>query len=147
MKIEKVCDATALKTLATLEKDCFGEDAWSQETLAAFLEAPVRSAYLLQDQEEQMLGYSIVTCIDREAEIERLGIAQAQRRKNFGKTLLTLLKEYLKLERCLLEVSAHNQAAIRLYHASGFVVFSTRPAYYNDGSDALMMEWKRENDD
>lgn len=147
MKIEQVADESALNTLAALEKDCFGDDAWTNDTLQAFLQAPIRRAYLLWDENGQALGYSVLTYFDGEAEIERLGIARAQRRKNFGKTLLALLKEKLMLKRILLDVSAHNEAAVHLYHASGFDVYSTRPAYYNDGSDALMMEWKKVSDD
>ena len=46
----------------------------------------------------------------------------------------------------MLEVNAHNLAAVKLYEACGFETFSKRTAYYHDGADALMMEWKRKNE-
>ena len=39
----------------------------------------------------------------------------------------------------MLEVSAANEAALAFYLRRGFARISTRPRYYRDGSDALVL--------
>lgn len=145
LRIEQVAGAEKLRALSVLEAVCFPGDAWSEEALDAFLAASIRKAFLLLE-EEQAIGYIILTVFDGEAEIERLGIAPEQRGAHKGRRMLTAVLDLLAAERCLLEVNAHNLAAVKLYEACGFETFSKRTAYYHDGADALMMEWKRKNE-
>ena len=142
LRIEQVAGAEKLRALSVLEAACFPDDAWSEGALDAFLAASIRKAFLLLE-EEQAIGYIILTVFDGEAEIERLGIAPEQRGAHKGRRMLNMV---LAAERCLLEVNAHNLAAVKLYEACGFETFSKRTAYYHDGADALMMEWKRKNE-
>lgn len=145
LRIEQVAGAEKLRALSVLEAACFPGDAWSEEALDAFLAASIRKAFLLLE-EEQAIGYIILTVFDGEAEIERLGIAPEQRGAHKGRRMLTAVLDLLAAERCLLEVNEHNLAAVKLYEACGFETFSKRTAYYHDGADALMMEWKRKNE-
>lgn len=39
----------------------------------------------------------------------------------------------------LLEVRASNHAAIHLYEKEGFEIVGSRPRFYNDGEDAILM--------
>lgn len=142
MKIEQVTTSVQLAHLAMLEKACFDSEAWSIEELAAFLDASIRRAMLLID-DDRPIGYVIITIFDGEAEIERIGILPAYQSKHIGRAFISAFLEMLSVQRCVLEVSANNIAACRAYQACGFCVFSTRQAYYKDGADALMMEWKR----
>lgn len=145
LRIEKVIGSEALQTLAELEAECFPAEAWSLEALEAFLAATIRCAYLLVE-ENVALGYIILTVFDGEAEIERIGIAPAYRGAHRGRWLLEAVRAELNAERCILEVSVNNKPAVRLYAACGFETFSKRTAYYHDGADALMMEWKRKDE-
>lgn len=142
MKIEQVATSVQLAQLAILEKACFDPEAWSIEELEAFLDASIRQAMLLID-DDRPIGYVIITIFDGEAEIERIGILPAYQSKHIGRAFISALLERLSVQRCVLEVSANNIAACRAYQACGFGVFSMRHAYYKDGADALMMEWKR----
>lgn len=145
MKIEHVTSEGQLAQLATLEAVCFPEESWSHAELSAFLAAPIREALLLAEQDAPV-GYVIVTAFDGEVEIERLGIAPTCRGRGLGQTLLSGMCEMLHVERCILEVSAHNLPAKRLYARFGFETFNCRPGYYKGGADALMMEWKRKHE-
>jgi ribosomal protein S18 acetylase RimI-like enzyme len=42
--------------------------------------------------------------------------------------------------RVLLEVSARNDGALAFYATEGFTEIDRRPAYYRDGSDAVVMQ-------
>ena len=145
LRIEQVAGAEKLCALSVLEAACFPDDAWSEEALDAFLAASIRKAFLLLE-EEQAFGESSLTGFDGVAESERLGLAPEQRGAHKGRRMLTAVLDLLAAERCLLEVNAHNLAAVKLYEACGFETFSKRTAYYHDGADALMMEWKRKNE-
>lgn len=142
MKIEQVTTSVQLAHLAMLEKACFDSEAWSIEELSAFLDASIRRAMLLID-DDRPIGYVIITMFDGEAEIERIGIMPAYQGKHIGRAFIEAFLERVNARRCVLEVSADNIAACRAYQACGFGIFSTRHAYYKDGADALMMEWKR----
>lgn len=145
MKIKLLENSDDIKTVAALESDCFPEEFWSSDALSAFLEAPIRYCYLLLE-DDTIRGYVILTYIEGEAEIERIGVAQEARGRHLGRALLADTLAVLQAERCVLEVSASNMPAVRMYTACGFSEFGKRRAYYRDGADALMMEWKRKDD-
>lgn len=145
LKIEAVCDARGRQRLAALERACFPDEAWTEEALTGFLAASIRFAYLLADAERDV-GYVVLNHFAGEVEIERIGIVPQARSRYFGRTFLLEVLASLAVDRCVLEVSAANEAAVRMYRACGFAVFGCRPAYYHDGADALMMEWKRKNE-
>ena len=112
--------------LAKLEKACFPDDAWSSSTIEALLRASIRYGFVI--------------------EIERIGIVPSCRGRHYGRILLEQVFKMLDVRRCVLEVNAQNISAAKMYRSCGFSLFGKRPAYYHDGSDALMMEWKRENE-
>lgn len=57
-----------------------------------------------------------------------------------GKRLLRESLARLDVDKIALEVSDRNERAIRLYKSLGFVIVGRRPKFYNDGSDALLMD-------
>ena len=57
--------------------------------------------------------------------------------------MLTLVENELKksgVKKIFLEVSTNNFPALNLYKNNGFVQISVRKNYYEDGSDAILME-------
>lgn len=145
MKISECINAVQREKLAELEKACFAEEAWSLESIGDLLQASIRQGFLLQDN-DQAIGYVILTCFDHEAEIERIGIAPSHRQKGLGKYLLLNVLDFLEIERCFLDVSVVNSGAIKLYESCAFQVIGKRSAYYRNGADALLMEWKRKDE-
>lgn len=131
--------------LAKLEMACFPDDAWSSSTIEALLRASIRYGFVIE-KDEQLIGYVLLTCFEGEAEIERIGIVPSCRGRHYGRILLEQVFKMLDVRRCVLEVNAQNISAAKMYRSCGFSLFGKRPAYYHDGSDALMMEWKRENE-
>lgn len=145
LRIKKAENPIEQAEVVSLERACFAQEAWTDSALQSFLETPIRHAMLLYD-DDVAIGYLIVTAFDGEAEIERLGIAPQFRGHRYGRWLLLEMLNHFQIKRCLLEVSAQNIPACRLYESCGFSIFNCRPAYYHNGADAFMMEWKRNNE-
>ena len=144
LKIEEVSYSQQFQALAALEAACFPANPWQEDELKAFLQAPIRRAFFLE--ENAPIGYIILTLFGTEAEIERLGVLPDWRGAKRGRYMLERVLQMLQAERCVLEVSANNKAALRLYESIGFDIFGKRSSYYHDGADALMMEWKRKDE-
>lgn len=90
-----------------------------------------------------MRGYAVLWKVPPEAQLFSLVIAPEAEGRGLGRGLLSRLVEDCRsagLERITLEVSAANLRAIRLYEAAGFRSVGRRPKFYNDSSDAILMD-------
>jgi ribosomal protein S18 acetylase RimI-like enzyme len=75
-----------------------------------------------------------------EYEIALIATAPGYARKGYGTKLIHSLRGYFpQITQIVLEVNARNEAAIEFYRKLGFKVTTTRPRYYSDGADALLM--------
>ena len=77
------------------------------------------------------------------ADLQRVVVAAGARRRGLAGWLLReLLAEAAAegVQRVLLEVSEHNDAAMALYARSGFREIDRRARYYPDGSDAVVLQ-------
>jgi len=84
------------------------------------------------------LSMSLVTDV---AEVRQITVAPWARRTGFGRTLLEHGVSWASNEgaqEVFLEVSAGNDAAIRLYESAGFTEIARRTDYYAPGDDALV---------
>ncbi len=136
--------------LVRLESVCF-PDPWSIAMLAAELAHPqalvqVAVTPTLSVQPpgvpgSQLLGYACFRRLVDAAELLRLGVAPAHRRRGIGYQLLTAGLAALSAEGIgdiWLEVRADNLPAIALYERLGLVRTGARPRYYPDGCTAWL---------
>lgn len=89
-----------------------------------------------------MAGYGGFWRILDEGHITNIAVAGALRGRGIGKAILKeMIKraQALNIERMTLEVRVNNTAALKLYEKYGFVTLGTRPKYYENGEDALIM--------
>jgi len=120
-----------------------GLQVWSPAAWTAVLSAPYLSWVV--EQQDAVLGYLVARSAAGEAELLRVAVSRANRRKGMATELLWSLLVSLRAERvstCFLEVRAGNTGAIALYHQHGFVVCGKRSAYYpseNGKEDAVLM--------
>jgi len=102
------------------------------------------SCWVLEQQDE-LVGYGIMSVAVGEAHILNVVIAPDCQGKGLGRdVLLHLLQTGKRLgaEDAFLEVRASNNIAIRLYETSGFGQVGLRPDYYPAGKrreDAVIM--------
>ena len=119
-----------------LEQSVFGADAWSEASVREELTGARRWAVLACDDRE-VVGYAVTSSVGDVMDLQRIVVHPAHRRRGMGRLLLAAVSGDTRM---LLEVSAGNAAALSLYEAEGFRPIHRRPAYYRDGSDALVME-------
>jgi len=129
--------------LATLERNLFAADAWSEPTWWAELAARPRRDYVALCDGDGLLGYGGLDHGGDVADVMTVAVAPVAQGRGLGRVLLAEL-ERRALARgaahVILEVRADNVAARALYERSGYVVLSTRRRYYQPGDvDALVM--------
>ncbi len=89
-----------------------------------------------------VIGFAMSTRQPDEVHLLDIAVAPSVRRRGIATRLLTWLAAAAMAEGATamtLEVRASNPAAQALYTAAGFVDHGTRPGYYQDGEDAVIM--------
>ncbi|KAE9063726.1 hypothetical protein PF005_g29271 [Phytophthora fragariae] len=90
-------------------------------------------------------GYILFRRNGTEGHIDRIAVAESQRRRGLGRRLLQFAVATLRTSRAamlLLEADTANVGAIALYESQGFARATIRADYYKPGRDALLMELK-----
>lgn len=125
-----------------LEREVFGVDAWSVQAIEQELTAQGRRSLVAVDA-ERLVGYAVTWTVGEVADLQRVVVASQARRLGVGGRLVSGLVEDARrrgADRVLLEVSAANRTALAWYAGLGFARIDRRPAYYRDGSDALVLQ-------
>lgn len=113
---------------------------WSREAYAA--EAERADSIFLAADDGKVLGYAVARVFD--GEVRLLDLAAAEDGTGAGRALWEALAAAARARgaaRLTLEVSAANARAIYFYRRAGAVVVGRRAKFYNDGSDAILMDF------
>ena len=140
--VYKPLDAAHAPAVSALEAQVMGSDAWTEHLVADELPRPDRVWWAAYDG-EQLLGYAGGWVVDGQVQILKVGVDPSQRRRGIARELLARVAadaRDLGAATCSLEVRAGNVGAQAFYEALGFHTLGTRPRYYSDGEDALIME-------
>ena len=141
MEIIKMTEAH-VASIAAIEKECFGVDAWSEKSVASELTNPL-SYWLVAVEDGRVAGYVGSQTVCGETDMMNVAVTAPFRRRSIGEKLVLQLVEDLKgLEShsLTLEVRASNAPAIGLYEKLGFVQTGLRKNYYrNPKEDALIL--------
>ena len=129
-------------SVAAIEKECFGRDAWSEKSVAGELTNAL-ALWLVAVEGEIVAGYVGSQTVCNETDMMNVAVTADFRRRGIGEQLVTALVEELKAidSHCLtLEVRASNTSAQAMYEKLGFVEIGRRPRYYqNPKEDALIL--------
>ncbi|MGQ0467534.1 MAG: ribosomal protein S18-alanine N-acetyltransferase [Sporichthyaceae bacterium] len=132
-------------TLAAIDAELFGTDAWSEATFWSELAGvPDRRWYRVAEVGEQIVGYVGLAVVDRTADVQTVAVRATAHGQGWGGVLLDALLQEADARGCeevLLEVRADNEPALALYARRGFASIATRRRYYADGTDALILRW------
>lgn len=115
---------------------------WTVNLFRGELMMPDKRVYLVARVGEVLAGYAGLMVIDGEAHVTTLAVDTPWQRRSIGSLLVLRLVELAILKRVhwlTLEVRESNQAARQLYEKFGFKKIGTRPGYYADGEDAVIM--------
>lgn len=128
--------------VATIEKEIFEDDAWSEQMLKEELADNPFGHYYVLVEKEKIVGYCGYMVMYENAEILTIGVLSNYRRSGLGTMMMDLMLNEAKAADTLgmsLEVRVSNQAALALYHRYGFKIVATRKNYYQNGEDAYLM--------
>jgi ribosomal-protein-alanine N-acetyltransferase len=119
-------------------------DPWSLRHFADELDSRVATVDLYWCR-EQLAGFLCTWLIAGELQIQNLATLPQMRRRGIAAKLLAHAIERSQeqgLTSVCLEVRVTNKPAITLYERFGFTIDGTRPSYYPDGEDALLMTYQ-----
>ena len=134
--------AGQLFLVAALEKECFPTDPWSPEIFMAALDNPNTAILLAQNEDGAILGYTVLSVVLDEGNLDNIAVAPAHRRRGVADALLSALAGFGRdnLSALMLEVRSSNAPAIALYEKHGFVPVGRRKNYYESPrEDAILM--------
>jgi ribosomal-protein-alanine N-acetyltransferase len=138
-------EVTQLKKMASewVRLDGF----WNFDQLLETLHRRHGILYYLADG-DKWTGAVLFVMAPRTADLCYLFVRPEFRGKGFGLKLLEAATKALcsetDAEEVMLEVKLTNTHAIHIYERLGFERVSERKSYYNDGSDALVMKWRKQ---
>ena len=145
----KPLDLSHAGCVAALESRIMGSDAWNESLVAD--EIPRRdrtwwAAYASEGKPGEvgtLVGYAGGWVVDGDVQILKVGTDPAWRLRGIARELLARVAadaRNLGAQTVSLEVRAGNEGAQALYKALGLAPVGTRPRYYSDREDALIMQ-------
>ena len=141
MEIVKMNEAH-VASVAAIEKECFGVDAWSEKSVASELTNQL-SLWLVAVDGDRVAGYVGSQTVCGETDMMNVAVTADYRRQGLGEKLVLALVEELKAfgSQCLtLEVRDSNAPARALYEKLGFQQIGLRKNYYrNPKEDAHIL--------
>ena len=134
--------AADLGEILAIEESWPTTPRWTRRHFEAELGSE-RSRFLVCEREGRVCGYAVVWKVGPEGQILTIAVKREEAGRGLGRALLGGLLEACRawgLEKATLEVSDRNARARGLYESAGFQIVGRRPKFYNDGSDAILMD-------
>ncbi|MBI5209562.1 MAG: ribosomal protein S18-alanine N-acetyltransferase [Elusimicrobia bacterium] len=131
-----------LDELVLIERGCPGAPQWSRAQLERGLRS-ARARLLVLEEEGRLLAFAEVAVAPPDAELTTIVVRRSEQGRGLGRAMLgRVVEEALAAgcERLSLEVGQANAPAAALYASAGFKAVGRRPRYYDDGSDAVLMD-------
>jgi [ribosomal protein S18]-alanine N-acetyltransferase len=130
-----------LAWVAAMEQDSF-ESPWTIEGLRGELGAAFGLAIAALGEDGEPLGFVLARSLYEDAHLLKIAITPARRGQGLGGSLLAAYEESVRergAELSIVDVRVSNEAAKALYLGTGYRIVATRPRYYTNGEDALLM--------
>jgi ribosomal-protein-alanine N-acetyltransferase len=134
-----------VSTLYTLEQELFTAENFPLSRRSIVYHIRHNLLYVVEI-EGVIAAYALALIQRKDAKLYSLGVKEVYRGQKITLKLLEVILnalQFLGFERTLLEVRIDNYAAIALYKRFGFSIKKQLPAFYKDGCDAYLMEFKQ----
>lgn len=133
-----------LETIDALEREAFQSDRFARRNLRRLL-ARTTASVLLAERDGKPAGYALVLFRERArvARLYSIAVDEQARGAGVGSALIEAAGREAAGRNCdilRLEVRASNRTALHAYKGAAFRQTGSRPAYYPDGEDAVIME-------
>ena len=142
----RVAELADVQAMHRMETTLFPADAWHIDMFLEELTHPTRTYYMLElpaeGSESSEGGWRAIGYCGT-ADVQTIGVLPEYEGHGFGRAMLEQMHERAReqgAERILLEVRADNPRAQRLYERNGYRAIHVRRGYYDDGTDAIIME-------
>lgn len=115
---------------------------WQEKDFLYELEENPYAYYFKVEQEKEIIGYYGFWITFETAQICKITIAPAYRKRKISHILMEDMEQRVRLANCeniTLEVRVSNQVAIHLYEQHGFHIACLRKQYYENKEDAYLM--------
>jgi ribosomal-protein-alanine acetyltransferase len=129
------------RALAEAEIVCFS-DPWPTRYFASELMAPGRFQRVMTDPQGRLVAYLFTAWQYLDLHVLKVATLPSYRRQGLARRLMALAEEHaaeMNGESLTLEVRDANIEAIAMYDSLGYERAGIRPAYYQDGEDAVIM--------
>ena len=148
----RIAELADVQAMHRMETTLFHADAWHIDMFLEELTHPTRTYYMLEMPAEgsedneggwRGIGYCGTMVVADTADVQTIGVLPEYEGHGYGRAMLEQMHECAReqgAERILLEVRADNPRAQRLYERNGYRAIHTRRGYYDDGTDAIIME-------
>jgi len=145
----RVAELVDVQAMHRMETTLFPADAWNIDMFLEELTHPTRTYYMLElpveDPERDEGGWRAMVPVRgaAPADVQTIGVLPEYEGHGFGRAMLEQMHERAReqgAERILLEVRADNPRAQHLYERNGYRAIHVRRRYYEDGTDAIIME-------
>lgn len=132
-----------LESVLQIESSSFPRP-WTRDHFLAEIQSPFGTPLVAITPENQLAGYLCLKIIFDEAEILDVAVANSLRGRGLGRLLVEHAIEFChsrEVALLALEVRVSNLAAISLYRQLGFRETGRRKRYYENGEDAILMDY------
>ena len=137
-----------LDAIVNIERTCFGASAWKEEDLAAQFGHSFARVWVWEADEckhgvSGAVGFMLSWQTEDQIQLMRLGVEPGWARRGIGTELLKhLVSREERRSTITLEVRQSNESARAFYEKFGFDTLALRSGYYNDGEDAIVMQYE-----
>lgn len=130
-----------LEQVKALLETCFGESAWSMESLRSQLDK-ADSRCMVAVEDDMVIGFLAFEQVVDEGSIVEVAVHPGYRRRGIAHRLITsAINSADGLKTVFLEVRESNTPAVKLYESLGFERIAVRKGYYDHPKeDAVIMK-------
>ena len=123
-----------------IEQQSFGSDKWDELEFMKWYEKFPGGFLVVEEKDGNISAYAIC---DKEGYLRSIAVREGNRRNGIGKTLIREIIEKINLQELYLHVRISNEGAIKFYESLGFKRIQVFKGVYDDGEDAIYMNWKQ----
>ena len=134
-------DIADLNNIVKIENQAYKKPYWSEKMFKRILTENSTDRLWVYERDNLLLGFVIDLQFQDEINLLNVAIDKFYQNRGYGSSMLL---DYLNIlpENCtiFLEVNENNNKALNIYNKHFFQRINSREAYYNDGSDAIIMK-------
>ncbi len=133
-----------IEAVFLIEKEAFQTNYWSKDMIGQGLSNNKIYSTFVSEYGGIIIGFCMVQIIFDEVNVVNMAISPRFQGLGYGKMLMEFLLGEIPINSSVfLEVKESNMIAIELYSNLGFEKIGMRDSYYQDGSNALIMCFKK----